>query len=60
MYKLKIITILFIFYSCKTGPNYYVKITPSTINGRQKIVSKEIKRMERKMKRVRRLKQKNI
>ncbi len=58
MRNLKLITVLFIFASCKTGPNYYIKISPSTLNGRQKIVSKEMKRMQRKINKARRLKQK--
>lgn len=54
------IPIILLLLSCKTGPNYYVKITPSTINGRNKIISKEMKRMERKINKARKLKTKII
>jgi hypothetical protein len=50
---LRVLIILCLLYSCKTGPYYGVKISPETVAQRQKVVYKQTKRMQRKMNRAR-------
>ena len=47
------IILLFGVLSCRTGPNYYTKISPYTVKTREKVVSKEIKRNQRKLNKTR-------
>jgi hypothetical protein len=50
---LRLLFILCLLYSCKTGPNYGVRVTPGTVAQRQKVVNKQTKRMQRKMNKAR-------
>lgn len=53
---LRVLIILCLLYSCKTGPYYGVKITPGTVSQRQKVVNKQTKKMQKKMNKARKSK----
>lgn len=41
--------------SCRTGPSYNIRINPSTVKQRQKIVNKQTKRMQKKINKARKI-----
>jgi len=50
---LRVLIILCLLYSCKSGPSYNVRINPGTVNQRQKEVNKQTKRMQKKINKAR-------